>query len=101
MERSGTPPFALLSAVPVMTKERFAELVGVEVGVVRGMLDRSHLPSVKIGRHRFVNVAALHWRCLADDSGKGYGVREEPARYGRCRSPLSPTLSPRGAGVFS
>jgi len=35
MERSGTPALALLSAVPVMAKEQFAELVGVEVGVVR------------------------------------------------------------------
>ena len=47
MERSGTPPLALLTAVPVMTpvmtKERFAELAGVEVGVVRGMLDRGYL----------------------------------------------------------
>lgn len=69
MERPGTPPLALLSAVPVMTpvmtKERFAELVGVEVGVVRGMLDRGHLPSIKIGRHRLINVAVLQAQCLA------------------------------------
>ena len=67
MERSGTPALALLIAVPVMTKERFAELVGVEVGVVRGMLDRGYLPTIKIGRHRFVNVAALQARCLMED----------------------------------
>lgn len=86
MERPGTPPHALLSAVPVMTpvmtKERFAELVGVEVGVVRGMIDRNHLPTVKIGRHRLVNVAALQARCLREiEAG---GVKEEAAVYGRC-----------------
>lgn len=84
MECSGTPALVLLSPVPVMTKERFAELVGLEVGVVRGMLDRGHLPAIKIGRHRMVNVAALQARCPADDSESGFEVREEPAVYGRC-----------------
>jgi len=84
MERPGTSALALLSAVPVMTKERFAELVGVEVGVVRGMLDRGHLPALKIGRHRLVNVAALQARCLVKDSESGFLIKEEPAVYGRC-----------------
>ena len=88
MERSGTPPLALLSAfpvmTPVMTKERFAALVGVEVGVVRGMLDRGHLPSIKIGRHRLINVAALQVVCLEEYCNLAFGVREEPPQYGRC-----------------
>ncbi|HEX7029297.1 MAG TPA: hypothetical protein VF254_01785 [Gammaproteobacteria bacterium] len=84
MDRSGTPALALLMAVPVMTKERFARLVGVEVGVVRGMLDRRHLPAIKIGRHRFVNVAVLRARCLAEDSGLALKVRGEAAQYERC-----------------
>lgn len=84
MERPGTPPLALLVSVPVMTKERFAALVGVEVGVVRGMLDRGYLPAKKIGRHRFVNVAALAARCLDEDSESGYWIKDESAGYGRC-----------------
>ncbi|HEX7047769.1 MAG TPA: hypothetical protein VF275_09405 [Gammaproteobacteria bacterium] len=84
MERPGTPALALLVATPVMTKERFADLVGVEVGVVRGMLDRGYLPSVKIGRHRLVNVAALQARCLKGDSESGFFIKEEPAAYGEC-----------------
>ena len=55
---------------PVMSKERFAEACGLEVGVIRGMLDRGYLPTVKIGRHRMVNLAALQAGCLA--SGKGW-----------------------------
>ena len=77
MERSGTPALALLLAVPVMTKERFARLVGVEVGVVRGMLDRGYLPAIKLGRHRFVNVAAMQKRCLLEDADSGC-VKEGP-----------------------
>ncbi len=88
MERPRTPALALLPAVPVvtpvMTKERFAELVGVEVGVVRGMLDRGYLPMVKIGRHRLVNVAALQARCLAEDAEAGVFVKETQPEYGRC-----------------
>jgi excisionase family DNA binding protein len=80
MERSGTPALALLSATPVMTpvmtKERFAELVGVEVGVVRGMLDRGYLPTVKIGRHRLINLAALQAQCLARES---LGICDKPS----------------------
>jgi len=34
------------------------------------MLDRGYLPTVKIGRHRMVNVAALQAGCLA--SGEGW-----------------------------
>lgn len=85
MERPGTVPLALLFSVPIMTKERFAELAGVEVGVVRGMLDRGYLPAIKIGRHRFVNVAALQARCLAEDEESPFvGVEDEAPGYGRC-----------------
>lgn len=73
MDCSGTPALALWIAIPVMTKERFAELVGVEVGVIRGMLDRHYLPAIKIGRHRFVNVALLASRCLTEDAGTECG----------------------------
>lgn len=75
MERSGIPacclPSGLAIAIPVMSKERFAEACGLEVGVIRGMLDRGYLPTVKIGRHRMVNVAALQAQCLVD---AGFGA---------------------------
>lgn len=80
MERSGTYAITLLLAVPVMTKERFAELMGVEVGVVRRMMDRDYLPTVKLGRYRLVNIALLQKRCLEGTDE----VREAPASYGRC-----------------
>jgi hypothetical protein len=60
MDRSGTPS----PSFPVVTKERFAEMSGLEVGVVRGMINRGHLPTVKIGRHRLVNLTELARRCL-------------------------------------
>lgn len=46
--------------LPLIHWEKFAELVGIEAGVLRGMLDKGHIPSMKIGRHRFVNVARMN-----------------------------------------
>lgn len=46
--------------LPLIHWEKFAELIGVEAGVLRGMLDKGHIPSMKIGRHRFVNVARMN-----------------------------------------
>ncbi len=49
----------ILIATPVMTQERFAQLSGLTEGQVRGQIEKGHLPSLKIGRVRLVNVAAL------------------------------------------
>lgn len=74
MDCSGLGDVCLCSGValacPVVSKERFAEISGLEVGVVRGMLDRGYLPNVKIGRHRLVNVAALQACCLGMACGE-------------------------------
>lgn len=50
--------------VQVMARDKFAELVGVSVGVVEGWMDRGHVQSIVIGRHRLVNMVALTLRCL-------------------------------------
>jgi len=49
----------ILIATPVMTQERFSQLSGLTEGQVRGQIEKGHLPSLKIGRVRLVNVAAL------------------------------------------
>lgn len=49
----------IVLATPVMTQGRFAQLTGLTEGQVRGMVDRGHLPTLKIGRMRLVNMAAL------------------------------------------
>jgi len=52
--------------VPIMTRERFSLLSGLGDEVVRGMLERGQLPSVKVGRHRLVNVARLMVESLSE-----------------------------------
>lgn len=50
--------------VPVMEKSKFAELVGVDVGVVNGWIDKGYIPSMKLGKHRLVNIALLAEECM-------------------------------------
>ncbi len=50
--------------VPVMEKNKFAELVGVDVGVVNGWIDKGYIPSMKLGKHRLVNIALLAEECM-------------------------------------
>lgn len=53
-----------LISTPVMTQERFAQLSGLTEGQVRGQIEKRHLPSIKIGRIRLVNIAALSQEAL-------------------------------------
>lgn len=52
--------------VPVMTREQFASLSGLGEDVVRGMIEKGHLPSIKIGRHRLVNIVLLTMNSLTE-----------------------------------
>lgn len=49
----------LVSAGPVVTKRLFSQLTGLTEETIRGMIERGHLPTVKIGKHRMVNVALI------------------------------------------
>jgi hypothetical protein len=56
--------------VSILTAEKFAETVGLPVGVVEAQLDRRALPVLKIGKRRFVNMEALRQRALSEDYDK-------------------------------
>lgn len=43
----------------LVTAEKYAELVGLPIGVVRGQLDRRQLPVYKVGKRRFINLVKL------------------------------------------
>ena len=53
-DKSETPPIG-----PVITKRRFAEISGLTEEIVRGMVDRGYLPSLKIGKHRMINMTLM------------------------------------------
>lgn len=54
-------------AGPVVTKRMFSEMSGLTEETIRGMIERGHLPTVKIGKHRMVNVALLTKESLESD----------------------------------
>ena len=49
---------------PLVTRERFAEIVGLPTGVIVGMINKGYLPTVSIGKYSLVNLAALQRSCL-------------------------------------
>lgn len=59
---NGVPQQPVLFS-PVVTKERFSELTGLEVGVIEGQVAKGHLPTVKIGRYRMINLVELVREC--------------------------------------
>lgn len=58
--------------VPRRDEERFAELSGLTEGVVQGMIEKGHLPSIKFGRYRMINLARLRGN---DGSGRMITLR--------------------------
>lgn len=61
----GLGQFASVSmAVPYMTREHFANQVGLPVGVVEGWIDRGYVPTIVVGRYSLVNVALLTKQAL-------------------------------------
>jgi hypothetical protein len=58
------PKVIHLSPVPIIYWRRFAELIGLDEEVVRGMCSKGYLPLYKVGKYRFINLAALSNRCL-------------------------------------
>jgi hypothetical protein len=51
---------------PIVTKERFSEASGLRVDQVRGMIANGYLPTLKIGKHRMINMALLTQGCLEE-----------------------------------
>ncbi|MDN3554619.1 DNA-binding protein [Halomonas maura] len=65
METSNAPQVP--ACVPVMTIERFALLNGLPPDTVGGQLQQGHLPLIKVGRRRLVDVAMLTAECMNEE----------------------------------
>lgn len=49
---------------PIVSRERFAELTGLPLGVVVGFVNKGYLPTVSIGKYSLINIELLRKRCL-------------------------------------
>lgn len=56
----------LFPFIPLATYERFAMLSGLTSDAVRGMADRGHLPTKKVGKRRLINLLRLVQDCAED-----------------------------------
>jgi len=45
--------------VPVLSVDRYAKSIGIDVGVVDGWVKRGYIPTIKIGKRRLINIAAM------------------------------------------
>lgn len=61
-EVSMLPTTALSS--PIVSRERFAEMVGLPLGVIVGWCNKGLVPCVTIGKYSLINVALLGTRCV-------------------------------------
>lgn len=48
-----------MPSVPVMSRKKFADLVGVTEDTVTGWINRGYLPVIEIGKYRLVNIALV------------------------------------------
>jgi hypothetical protein len=66
MNESTLPVLTLLPNLshPVVSRERFAELTGLPIGVIIGFANRGYLPTISIGKYSLINVELLRKRCL-------------------------------------
>ena len=55
---------ALALTLPLISRERFAQLTGVSEGVVQGWIVRGYLPTYEIGKYRLVNLTLLNKMAL-------------------------------------
>lgn len=54
-----TPQLQGLLPVPVMTREAFAQAIGLPVGVLTAQAERGYWPQITVGRRVFINVEAV------------------------------------------
>lgn len=48
----------------LVTRQKFADMIGLPVGVVNAWADRGYLPLYPLGRYSLVNLSLLHKQCL-------------------------------------
>lgn len=52
---------------PLMAWRKFAEWICVDEGVVKGWIESGYLPSVRIGKHRLVNITLLSKNLMEEE----------------------------------
>ena len=51
-------------SVPLMTREAFAQAVGLPLGVLTAQAERGYWPQITVGKRVFINVEAIRLKAL-------------------------------------
>jgi hypothetical protein len=54
-------------SLPLVSRERFAQAIGIPVGVVVGWCNKGLVPTLTVGKYSLINVELLRRRCLERD----------------------------------
>lgn len=46
--------------LPVISRSRFAEMIGIEEGVVQGWIAKGYIPTYSVGKYTLINLALLN-----------------------------------------
>lgn len=55
---------------PPMDQEAYAKAVGVSFSTIKNQVARGFLPTIKVGRRRYINTYALAANCLQENKGE-------------------------------
>ena len=54
-------------SMPLLSRQRFADLIGLPVGVIEKQCERGYWPTVRVGHYSLINVASIQRACLERD----------------------------------
>lgn len=66
------PKFHFNMQPPLMTREAFANFIGLPLGVLVAQADRGYWPQITVGRRVFINVEAV--RLSASQKAKEFSL---------------------------
>lgn len=58
-ETSTYPSSGVMPTMPVMTREAFAQAIGLPLGVLIAQAERGLWPQIKVGKRTLINVEAI------------------------------------------
>lgn len=52
---------------PLVSRERFAEMIGCPLGVVQGWINKGYIPTVPVGKYSLINLELMRKNCLENE----------------------------------
>ena len=56
-----------MPSLPVISRQKFAEMIGMSEGIIEGWMNRGYIPTLLIGKHRLINLALLNKLALEQE----------------------------------